>query len=214
MAQEILDNAIRSIEVGVEDFHSADERRVLSAVRNVFAGLLLLCKHVLYMNSPPNSNGALIFQRLQPQRGANGEIIFVRRGKRTVDLDEIEVRLKALGFSLDWPKLKAIADVRNEIEHFHPSKPATLVREALADALPLITVLVRDHIKREPVNLFDAACWESLLEIEKVFAAEKKRCIGSLANVDWISPLLKMCVDEIRSLCVPLVARFSDPFFQ
>jgi hypothetical protein len=40
----ILNNAIESIQIGVEDFRSEDKRRQLSAVRNVVAGILLLYK--------------------------------------------------------------------------------------------------------------------------------------------------------------------------
>lgn len=38
----ILKNAIDSIQVGVEDFQSDDDRRCVSAVRNIGAGILLL----------------------------------------------------------------------------------------------------------------------------------------------------------------------------
>ena len=34
----ILKNAVQSLQIGIEDFESADERRVLSSVRNVTAG--------------------------------------------------------------------------------------------------------------------------------------------------------------------------------
>lgn len=40
----ILQNAIDSIQVGIEDFEDGDERRNVSAVRNISAGTLLLYK--------------------------------------------------------------------------------------------------------------------------------------------------------------------------
>lgn len=44
----ILTNAIQSIQIGVEDYRSDDRRRLLSAIRNVQAGILLLCKEKLH----------------------------------------------------------------------------------------------------------------------------------------------------------------------
>jgi hypothetical protein len=40
----ILENAVQSIQIGVEDYESDDPRRMLSAIRNVTAGILLLFK--------------------------------------------------------------------------------------------------------------------------------------------------------------------------
>ena len=47
MIVTLFTNAIETIQIGVEDLLRNDERRVLSAVRNVHAGVLLLCKEKL-----------------------------------------------------------------------------------------------------------------------------------------------------------------------
>ncbi|MEX2546021.1 MAG: hypothetical protein WD316_12905 [Phycisphaeraceae bacterium] len=47
MGTSILKNAIDSIELGVEDFRSENPKRLMSAVRNFYAGILLLFKHQL-----------------------------------------------------------------------------------------------------------------------------------------------------------------------
>lgn len=60
--KELLDNAVLSIELGVEDYQTGDERRVLSAIRNLYAGVLLLCKQVLWNKSPPGTDGSLIYK--------------------------------------------------------------------------------------------------------------------------------------------------------
>ena len=57
-------NAIESIQIGVEDLLKNDDRRVLSAVRNVHAGVLLLCKEKLRQLSPVG--GLLLAQRFEP----------------------------------------------------------------------------------------------------------------------------------------------------
>jgi hypothetical protein len=61
----ILKNAVTSIQIGIEDYHSADERRSLSAVRNLTAGLLLLFKEKLRRLSPAGSDEVLIKKQLR-----------------------------------------------------------------------------------------------------------------------------------------------------
>ena len=58
-------NAVESVQIGVEDLLKNDDRRVLSAVRNVHAGVLLLCKEKLRRLSPADE--LLLAQRFQPR---------------------------------------------------------------------------------------------------------------------------------------------------
>ncbi|SIT08699.1 hypothetical protein [Insolitispirillum peregrinum] len=80
----IYKNAIASIQIGIEDFGSDDERRVLSAVRNVYAGVLLLGKEVLLKASPSEIGDVLIRDRIVPKRNANGSISFVGKSDKTI----------------------------------------------------------------------------------------------------------------------------------
>jgi hypothetical protein len=48
----LLANAIESIQVGVEDYQAATRPRLLSAVRNIHAGVVLLFKEALRRRSP------------------------------------------------------------------------------------------------------------------------------------------------------------------
>ena len=48
----LLKNAVVSIQLGLKDFASDDERRIISAARNLYSGVLLLCKEVLRQLSP------------------------------------------------------------------------------------------------------------------------------------------------------------------
>jgi hypothetical protein len=59
----ILENAVSSIQIGIEDYQSNDPRRVLSVVRNLSAGVLLLFKEKLRQLSPDGSDEVLIKQR-------------------------------------------------------------------------------------------------------------------------------------------------------
>ncbi len=86
---DLLTNAIESIQTGIEDYNDGRRPRLLSAVRNIHAGILLLYKEALRRRSPPNSNEALIKAKIEPQPDGNGGIAFVGVGKKTVDTFQI-----------------------------------------------------------------------------------------------------------------------------
>lgn len=70
----ILKNAVSSIIIGLEDYSSLDERRVISCARNIFAGILLLFKHKLVLLSDSDSDEALIKQKVLPVTGVDKNI--------------------------------------------------------------------------------------------------------------------------------------------
>ncbi len=48
----LFDNTVQSIQLGIEDYEHNDPKRALSAVRNFYAGTLLLAKEVLVRAAP------------------------------------------------------------------------------------------------------------------------------------------------------------------
>lgn len=103
----LLENAVVSIQLGLEDFASEDERRVVSAARNLYAGVLLLCKEVLRQLSPPDSNDLLIRTKKKAVRDADGNVRLVGDGKKTIDRAEIEETFKQLQLGVDLSNLEA-----------------------------------------------------------------------------------------------------------
>ncbi|WP_029834987.1 hypothetical protein [Vibrio parahaemolyticus] len=93
----ILKNAVDSIAIGLEDFESDDDRRIISSTRNIFAGILLLFKHRLCELSPEGSDEALIKQKVLPAIDATGAVNWIGQGKKTVDVQNIKDRFKSLG---------------------------------------------------------------------------------------------------------------------
>ena len=83
----ILQNAIDSISLGIEDYEmaTADTRRYISCTRNIFAGILLLFKHKLSELSPAGSDEVLIKQKVMPKIDINS-ITWIGEGKQTVDV--------------------------------------------------------------------------------------------------------------------------------
>jgi len=77
---DLLKNAVASIQLGVEDFQRNDDlRRLLSAIRNFHAGVLLLCKEVLRRLSPPDSNEVHIKAKQAAIKTKSGEIVWISR---------------------------------------------------------------------------------------------------------------------------------------
>jgi hypothetical protein len=117
---DLLTNAIESIQVGVEDYKAGTRPRLLSAVRNIHAGILLLFKEALRRHSPRESNEVLVMAKIAPARDKKGRVVFTGEGKKTVDAQQIRERFAALGINTDWQRFDRINDARNDVEHLFP----------------------------------------------------------------------------------------------
>jgi hypothetical protein len=211
--KELLENAVLSIELGVEDYQTGEERRVLSAIRNLYAGVLLLCKQVLWNESPQGTDGSLIYKDLVPRK-IDGSILMVPKKlhRNTVDRQQIEERFKELGLNLDWPKLQGLARIRNDVEHLFMTVKPAIAKEALASAMPVIEQLLVEHLREEPAHLFREGVWKALLENKDVFDRQQARCIESFQNMNWESETLVGAVSELRcSKCGSSLVRQIDP---
>lgn len=207
----MMDNAITSIELGVEDFVNTDPRRLTSAMRNVAAGILLLLKCVLLKRSPAGSEGALIYQNLVPVTLPDGTVTFQAKGKKTVDVITIKERFKSMGIAFDWKPLDMIIDIRNEIEHFHTERPDALVREALAASLPLIQTILTDHLGETAADVFDPKCWSTLRDVKEIFDKQLAACRATFDKVDWNSDQLAEAMKEFKCTnCGSSLVRQAD----
>ena len=56
----MMKNAVDSIWIGMEDFHDDDPRRAVSAIRNFYAGILLLFKCKLQELSPEGESPRIL----------------------------------------------------------------------------------------------------------------------------------------------------------
>lgn len=194
----LLQNAVISIQLGLEDFASNDKRRIISAARNLYSGVLLLAKEVLRQLSPSGSNDILIRIKKKAVKQADGTVVLVGDGKKTIDRFEIEEVFKELQLAVDLSNLKRLADIRNDIEHMHPQHAPALIQEAIADAMPIIRDIIVRELKEEPSELLGQAAWNALLSQAKVFKAEQDACRESFKAVDWGSDTLAEAVKEFR----------------
>lgn len=153
----ILNNAINSIIIGLEDFYSTDERRILSCVRNLYAGMLLMFKHKLAELSPAGSNEVLIKSGVSISLDNNGQIQWTgnANSRKTVNVYEIEKRFQLLNITVDWKKIEEIQDYRNNIEHYFDNRDEDDIRKMILDIYLVVHQFIVEQLNNEPQNLFD-----------------------------------------------------------
>lgn len=212
MTDSLIANAMLSIDMGVEDYKSDQYARSLSAIRNIYAGILLLCKEVLVRHGPKNSGEIFIKSEILPTKKDDGTIEFVGKGRKTVNRIQIKERFESLGLSLDWKRLDRISEIRNDIEHFFSEKPEPLLREALSDSFVLIHRLIVDHLQEEPIAIFGAKTWQILLEVNGVFEEEHSRCTNSFDSVSFCSSTLTQATSQCScpSCGSPLIMQLDE----
>jgi len=198
----ILTNAIDSIVLGIEDYNSSDSRRLISCTRNLFAGILLLFKHKLAELSPPGSDEVLIKQRVLPVSSGSSGVIWVGKGQKTVDVQQIKDRFRSLNISVDWGRVEKINKYRNEIEHYHSPLSHSSIRALIADSFLLIRDFIRIYLKKDPLNLLGCDTWDVLTNVSEVYEAEKKECISHMESIDWkYSSLINALIDYRCNEC-------------
>ncbi len=194
----ILNNAIASIQVGVEDYLSKDSKRKYSAVRNVFAGLLLLYKEKLCRLSPRDDKELLIRANIGFERNEQGQISFSKAVKKTVNVQEIKKRFKSLKIGVDWKNFDKVNFLRNEVEHYYTEKSTKNIDELVAISCLLIRNFIVEELEQDPARLLGEECWQVLLEVRTVYEQEKLECNTSLSEVDWKYSVISNSLSEMR----------------
>jgi hypothetical protein len=127
----LFDNAVQSIQLGVEDYQANDPRRALSSVRNFYAGILLLAKEVLRRQIPDTAPEYVLAARFKPVPDGQGGVEFVPAGNQTIDFSNIGSRFKDFGLGIDDVALKDLNRIRTDIEHYFTNEFRETVREAI-----------------------------------------------------------------------------------
>lgn len=194
----IMKNAINSIQIGVEDFKSNDERRSVSVVRNIAAGILLLYKEKLCQLSPIGDKELLIKQNIVPVKSGNGEVVFEGKGLKTVDVQSIKERFKSFGVTVDWKRFDEINALRNNLEHYYTSESPDAVREIVAKSFLLIRDFLSEQLSLEPKSTLGDDCWAILLEVKDVYLAEAAACKKTIDAVDWKYQSVQSALKHLR----------------
>jgi hypothetical protein len=184
--------------LGLDDLEMGSDERIFSSIRNLYAGLLLLFKEKLLRLSPENSGEVLIKAEIMPILH-NGRILFAAgRSKKTVDLHQIENRFKNLGVKVDWGRVNAVQQKRNDIEHYYTLDKKDAIREVVSDIFIVIRDFIKDELNDDPKELLGNKHWNIMLNTSKLFESQRKTCLDSLKNVNWPSDLISNYVEQIR----------------
>jgi hypothetical protein len=190
----LLANAKTSIELGLADFKSGDDKRLISSVRNFHAGVLLLLKEKLLRLSPAGSEEVLVKQKIVPKMDSNGTLVFVGDGRKTVDIQQIRDRFKTLGIGFDWSRFDEMTELRNDLEHYYTSAGRDAIRGLISSTFILVRDFVTVELDEEPLELLGSETWNALLETKEVFEKERKECLERLEQVNWESEALREAV--------------------
>ncbi|MEY2563606.1 MAG: hypothetical protein QOH88_1799 [Verrucomicrobiota bacterium] len=208
----LLENAVTSLRLALEDFASTDEGRLLSAIRNLHAGILLLFKEKLRRLSPPGTDEVLVKQRTEFRKALTGELISVGAGKKTVTVFQIKERFRDLGIEPEWKRFDAISSLRTDIEHYFSTASRGAMEGAVSNTFLIIRDFITIYLGESPQALLGDVVWTKLLETSEVFEKEHTVCQQALLAIDWQSDGLREAVLELTcgacgsSLLTPLEA--------
>ena len=204
----IYRNALEAIQVGVEDFNEGSPPRLSSAVRNLTAGILLLCKEKLRRLSPEDE--ILIWKQITPSLDEDGKVIFEGSGKTTVDVSEIQARFKACGIEIDVTLLQRITNVRNRVEHHHVDD-VSQIRGAFADGLLFLSQFMPKHLGVDPQEEIDEETWAQLVAEKEIEDRLRKECKASYAEIEGPKLLTDAIEREGCPECSSVLVRQIQP---
>jgi hypothetical protein len=177
---KLLNNAVVSIHLALEDYDSTGNGRMLSAVRNLHAGILLLFKEKLRRASPPGSGEILLMAKSEFQKSATGAVISVGIGRKTVDVKQIRERFENLGIKTDWKRFDEINRLRNDIEHyFTVVNPATM-RAMISNTFIIIRNFISEELDFDPQEELGEMVWKKMLSVSEVAEKEREECKKAL----------------------------------
>jgi DNA-directed RNA polymerase subunit M/transcription elongation factor TFIIS len=197
-------NAIESLQLGIEDYGANDPKRALSAVRNSYAGVLLLAKEVLVRATPNADPKEVLGARYEPVPDGLGGIAY-DASDRTIDFGEIGRRFKTFGLKINQAALNDLNRIRNDIEHLYTNANPQTVREAIATAFPVVVDLFRLAGEDPRSALGDS--WPALLEVKAVHDRELAACRKSFDGIDWKSTAMAEAVAVCPECSSHLVIR-------
>ena len=182
----LFQNAINSIQLGVEDYKMNTPKRSISAVRNFYSGTLLLAKEVLCRTVPNAKTDLVLAAKYSLRMDGNGGVEIVPQGYKTIDFEEIGKRFKSFGIPVDDKEMKILQGlqrVRNEIKHKYSELPHDSVNETIANVFPLVLKLL-EWCGEDPRDALGDAYPEMIL-IEEAYEREFAKCRSSFQNITF-----------------------------
>lgn len=199
---KIMKNAVGMITVGIEDYLIGEEYRKYSAVRSIYAGILLLYKAYLYRITPQGGNqGDLIYLHesdvdINTDLSAN----YKRKIKRnkTIGFDEIIKLLNKTGYSVENDKLRRLNKLRCEIEHLYVNEELKTVDEVFYFSTSLISDFYAKKLQQDPCEDFGEEMWENLVDKKNDFSEKLSESIRTFSTFKNAFPYSGPIIGQMR----------------
>jgi len=212
IAGNILKNAIDSLEMGMEDFKSTDEKRLLSSTRNIVAGVLLFVKYVMVDREGVEA----IKVRFSCEKVvATNSVRWVedktKDKKKTVDVFNMKKRCELLNINVQWDNLGKLIDKRNDIEHFYNLTSSVALRGLISNAYYVLWRIIRDNDLGNPEDVLGEKIMGELTELSGIYNNEKGIIQGQIDSFDWkVSDLGEILNDWCCVECGSNLIRMMD----
>lgn len=204
----LFENAVQSLQLGIEDSQSNDPKRALSAVRHFYSGTLLLAKEILTREAPLADPDDLLASRYKPVPDGKGGVRLKSASHRTIDFSEIGERFKDFGLTIDQRALMDLNRIRNEVEHKFSHATPDAVREAIAKAYPVVVGLFR-QADEDPRTILGDDAWRVMLDARTFYEKELAICRATFDAVDWKSAAMAAATRHCPSCGSTLVAQLQ-----
>lgn len=194
---KLLHNAIESIQIALQDYDAPQKGRMLSAVRNLHAGILLLFKEKLRRLSPPDSRDILLMAKSEFIKNKDGKVIAVGTGRKTADVKQIHERFENLGVNTDWKRFEEISRLRNEIEHYFTNVSQDAMRTMVSNTFLIIRNFITEELDDDAQELLGEEAWKKMLAVSDVLEKERSACQEAIAAIDWESDSLAEAISDL-----------------
>lgn len=191
MPESLLENAKLSICLGIEDFFDKRNGRKLSAIRNLYAGVLLLLKEKLRELSPDDSHEVLLKQKITIKPIAGGGLSYIGKGKKTVNYDGIVERFKELNIIVDFSRIEKIREIRNNLEHYYTVIDNQIVSDVFNKAVIVINPFLKKELGHNPKDFFGEDYFNKIIEIANMNSEDRKKYCEQIEAVEYIEEELK-----------------------
>lgn len=192
----LFQNAINAIKLAIEDYQKAfvDNKRYLSAIRNLHVGILLLLKEELRRLSPVNSNDVLIMKNMEMKYDpSSGQIICVGKGRNTIGYQEAVERLELMGKPLSSSTMSAIRNLekeRNSIEHKYSTTSQNMMDSIISDATIAIAELLGEkYLSEPPADCLDDETWIEMQHITELYNKMKRDYEEELKKLNTVKQI-------------------------
>ena len=213
----LRENARLSIDLGVEDYINgqSDSRRYVTALRNLYAGLLLLYKaHLAFLSK--DYECCIVRSRIDWEVDEDGAIKLkgLKPDCKTVDVAGILDALKKFKICFDRSALDRVGKYRNQVEHYFDPNGlrCEVVRTHVVDLLKLVRDFTTHVMRIGPGQLFSAQARDVLIRDEQVVEKERAERREALGKLEWYEPFVKDIFFNIT--CPQCTSEFLFPEVQ